>query len=165
MTPKLLIIAAVIILVLGAGYYFVMGNKMSSPAMMEPSQAPYQTTSQPSTTTNSAAASSDNIYKTMTDPSKGEYLADFNGMALYTFDKDTPGVSNCYDKCAQVWPVYTSGATAQSTFPPNISVVTRKDGTKQFAWKGMPLYYYADDSKVGDIMGDGVGGIWHLVKP
>ena len=30
----------------------------------------------------------------------GGILTDSKGMTLYVFDKDTPGVSNCYDKCA-----------------------------------------------------------------
>ena len=33
-----------------------------------------------------------------------EVLTDANGMTLYTFDKDAPGVTNCYDKCAVNWP-------------------------------------------------------------
>lgn len=110
-------------------------------------------------------APSNNIYTSKTDPQKGNYLADFAGTSLYVFDKDTVGVSNCNGNCAQLWPPYSSGATAQSQFPPYISVLTRTDGSKQFAWKGMPLYYYAKDKAPGDVMGDGVGGFWHLVKP
>ncbi|MGE3832891.1 MAG: hypothetical protein AB7F76_18015, partial [Parvibaculaceae bacterium] len=26
------------------------------------------------------------------------------------------------------------------------------------------LYYYDDDKKAGDMMGDGKGGAWHIVK-
>jgi len=33
--------------------------------------------------------------------SAGNVLADANGMTLYTFDKDTPGKSNCNGKCAE----------------------------------------------------------------
>jgi predicted lipoprotein with Yx(FWY)xxD motif len=49
--------------------------------------------------------------------------------------------------------------------PANITVIIRTDGTKQFAWNSMPLYYYSKDAKAGDLTGDGVGGVWHLVKP
>ena len=112
----------------------------------------------------SATAPSNNIYLVKTDATKGKYMTDFNGMTLYTFDKDTSGVSNCYNGCVKAWPVYTSGATAEKTLPENITVIKRKDGTEQFAWKGMPLYYYVQDTKAGDITGDGVGGIWHIVK-
>ena len=34
----------------------------------------------------------------------GDVLAGDNGMTLYTFKKDTAGVSNCYDQCATNWP-------------------------------------------------------------
>ncbi len=107
---------------------------------------------------------SNNIYMSKTDPQKGSYLTDFKGMTLYVFDKDTSGMSNCNGTCAKTWPPYTSGAIAQSQFPANISVITRADGSKQFAWKGMSLYYFASDTKPGDVTGDGVGGVWHLVK-
>lgn len=149
-------------LVLGAAvygliYYFVFAKKGSY-------------TYQPATTvpvspTQAAANPSSNIYTTRNSTTKGAYLADFAGMTLYTFDKDTSGVSTCYSSCAKVWPPYTSGATAQKTLPVNITVITRTDGTKQFAWKGMPLYYYATDQKPGDITGDGVNGVWHIAKP
>lgn len=107
---------------------------------------------------------SDNIYLTKTDPTKGAYLTDFAGMTLYTYDKDQAGVSNCTGACLKLWPVYTSGATAQKLFPTNISVIKRADGSDQFAWNGKPLYYYASDKQAGDLTGDGVGGVWHIVK-
>lgn len=107
---------------------------------------------------------SGNIYMSKTDPKKGNYMTDFQGMTLYTFDKDSNGVSNCYNGCAQTWPPYTSGAVAQTNFPTGISVITRTNGSKQFAWNGKPLYYYASDVKAGDTNGDGIGGTWHIVK-
>ena len=136
-------------------YYFVFAKK----GVSYTSPAPYTTT----TTQNSAP--SDNIYLTKTDATKGNYMTDFAGMTLYTYDKDTKGVSNCSGGCLAAWPAYISGATAQTTLPANITVITRSDGSKQFAWKGMPLYYYAKDKSVGDITGDGVGGVWHIIKP
>lgn len=88
-----------------------------------------------------------------------EILTDANGMTLYTFDKDTAGVSNCYDDCAAKWPpVFADeGAMADGDF----SIVERKDGTKMWAYKGMPLYLWVNDTKPGDTTGDGVGGVWH----
>ena len=89
-----------------------------------------------------------------------EILTDANGMTLYTFDKDTPGVSNCYDDCAVNWPPAFAGddAVAEGDF----TLVERTDGTQMWAYKGWPLYYWKDDTKPGDITGDGVGGVWHL---
>lgn len=116
------------------------------------------------TPTNTAIDYHDNIYLSKTDATKGAYMTDFAGMTLYTYDRDTQGVSNCAGACAAAWKPYTSGATAQGTFPANITVITRADGSQQFAWKGMPLYYYSADQSAGDINGDGVGGVWHIVK-
>ena len=94
--------------------------------------------------------------------SEGGVLADSKGMTLYIFDKDVPGTSNCHDGCAASWPPFIAkeGASAEGDF----SLVTRKDGAAQWAFKGMPLYYWAGDDAPGDATGDGVGGVWHVLK-
>lgn len=99
--------------------------------------------------------------KTM-DTAKGEILTDAQGMALYTFDKDAAGTSNCYDDCAVKWPPATAAAGAMAA--DDFTLVARKDGSQQWAFKGMPLYLWQGDKKPGDISGDGVGGVWHLAK-
>lgn len=88
-----------------------------------------------------------------------EVLTDANGMTLYTYDKDTAGVSNCYDKCATNWPplMVSADAKAEGDF----TIVDRTDGTKMWAYKGMPLYLWVKDTKPGDTTGDGVGEVWH----
>ena len=45
------------------------------------------------------------------------------------------------------------------------TIVTRSDGTRQWAFKGQPLYYFTKDMKSGDVTGDGVGGNWKTVRP
>jgi predicted lipoprotein with Yx(FWY)xxD motif len=87
-------------------------------------------------------------------------ITDANGMTLYTFDKDTAGVSNCYDKCAAAWPpAYAPAGTAGSG---DYSIVKRTDdGDLEWAYKGMPLYLWIKDKKPGDVTGDGVGNVWH----
>jgi predicted lipoprotein with Yx(FWY)xxD motif len=89
-----------------------------------------------------------------------EVLTGPNGMTLYIFDKDTAGVTNCYDSCAEKWPPLFAddGAKPEGDF----TIVDRTDGTKMWAHKGMPLYYWVDDKAPGDTTGDGVGGVWHL---
>ncbi|HEY9381366.1 MAG TPA: hypothetical protein VIQ01_08985, partial [Burkholderiales bacterium] len=44
------------------------------------------------------------------------------------------------------------------------SLVVRDDGTKQWAYEGMPLYLYAADKKAGDRTGDNVKNAWHVIK-
>ncbi|MFB9947243.1 hypothetical protein ACFFP0_00205 [Rhizobium puerariae] len=94
---------------------------------------------------------------------KGDVLAGEKGMTLYTFRNDKPGTSNCYDKCAQNWPpvMAASDAKADGAY----SIVTRKDGSRQWAKYGMPLYYWVKDTKEGDVTGDGVNGVWDVAKP
>lgn len=88
-------------------------------------------------------------------------LVDANQMTLYTFDKDTAGKSNCYDGCAKKWPPVAakSGAAAQGDY----SIVTRDDGTTQWAYKDMPLYLWINDKKPGDKKGNKMGGVWHII--
>jgi predicted lipoprotein with Yx(FWY)xxD motif len=94
---------------------------------------------------------------------KGEVAAAPTGMTLYTYKKDEKGTSNCYDKCATNWPPFTADGAAKPEGA--YSLVTRKDGTKQWAKDGMPLYFWIKDTKEGEATGDGVGGVWDVVKP
>lgn len=90
-------------------------------------------------------------------------LVGANGMTLYIFDKDAGGKSACNGPCAGNWPPLTAAATdaAEGDF----SVITRDDGSKQWAQKGKPLYYWVKDAKPGDKTGDGFNNVWHVAKP
>ena len=89
-------------------------------------------------------------------------LADLNGRTLYTYDKDQPGKSECIAVCAAIWPPYV--APEDATAGGHWSLVQRYDGVKQWAYDGSPVYTYRPDLKPGDTFGDGVEGVWHLVK-
>lgn len=93
----------------------------------------------------------------------GAVLVDSKGKTLYTYDRDAVGQSNCTGACAVAWPPAeaTAGAMATGQF----SIVMRSGATRQWAYKGKPLYGYIKDSKPGDITGDGDDGIWHAAKP
>ncbi len=94
---------------------------------------------------------------------KGEVLAGEKGMTLYTFKKDTSGVSNCNDDCAKAWPPFVAmaGDKADGAY----TLFKRKDGSMQWAKNGMPLYYWMKDKKKGDVTGDGFKGVWDAAKP
>jgi predicted lipoprotein with Yx(FWY)xxD motif len=87
-------------------------------------------------------------------------LTDAAGRTVYTFDKDTAGKSNCSGGCLTVWPAFAAkaGAKAEGDFG-----VIEAGGARQWSFKGKPLYYYASDAKAGDQLGDGMGGVWHVV--
>jgi len=88
-----------------------------------------------------------------------------NGMTLYTFDRDAAGSgkSACNGQCAANWPPLMAGADAKATG--SWSIVTRDDGTKQWAYQGKPLYYWTKDQKPGDKTGDGFNNVWKTAKP
>ena len=89
-------------------------------------------------------------------------LVDASGMTVYTFDKDTAGSgkSACNGPCATMWPPVP--VTEDRVSAP-YSVVTREDGAKQLAYKGKPLYLFANDTKPGDRKGDKMKDVWHVV--
>ena len=92
----------------------------------------------------------------------GGMMTDNAGMTLYTFDKDAGGKSACNGPCAGNWPPLMAGSDAKASG--DWSVITRDDGSKQWAYKGKPLYLWSKDQKPGDMTGDGFNGVWHVVK-
>lgn len=86
-----------------------------------------------------------------------------DGLALYTFDRDTEeGKSACNNMCATAWPPVP--ATADNKPLGDWTIITRDDGSLQWAYKGKPVYTFAQDSEAA-ITGDGMGGVWHLLHP
>ncbi len=90
-------------------------------------------------------------------------LTDAKGMTLYTFDKDQSGKSVCNGNCAKNWPPLMADAGSMSMG--DWTVITRDDGSKQWAYKGKALYTWIKDTKPGETTGDGVGGVWHNAVP
>jgi predicted lipoprotein with Yx(FWY)xxD motif len=90
-------------------------------------------------------------------------LTNADGMTLYTFDKDSAGKSACNGGCAANWPPLTAGPDAKAMA--KWSIVTREDGSKQWAYDGKPLYTWKKDQKPGDKTGDGfLNNTWHVAK-
>jgi predicted lipoprotein with Yx(FWY)xxD motif len=106
----------------------------------------------------------ENVPTKMGDSSKGKVLTDEKGMTLYVFDRDSDGKSACNGPCAGNWPPLK--ATASSSPTDEYTVITRDDGSKQWAYKGRPLYTWHNDKTPGDITGDGfLNGAWHIAQP
>jgi predicted lipoprotein with Yx(FWY)xxD motif len=104
-----------------------------------------------------------NAPEVLTLASSQAVLTDSKGMTLYTFDNDASGVSNCNGGCAKKWPPFAAkvGAPAPAA---GYTIITRDDGTSQWAKDGAPLYFWVGDKKAGDTTGDGVGGVWHTAQ-
>ncbi|MGM9514614.1 hypothetical protein ACS5PK_10215 [Roseateles sp. DB2] len=90
-------------------------------------------------------------------------LVGANGMTLYTFDKDSAGKSACNGPCASNWPPLMAAADAKAGG--DWTVITRDDGSRQWAYKSKPLYYWVKDQKPGDRTGDGFNKVWRLATP
>lgn len=116
-------------------------------------------------TTSTAFAAAPGASLFMIESAAGQgYLADGNGMTLYVFNNDKAGSSSCYGQCAVIWPPYLVSSTSSlPTLPPEAGFITRSDGTIQLTWGGKPLYYYSADLKPGDMLGNGLQGLWHIV--
>lgn len=103
------------------------------------------------------------------DATHGTFLVSAsNQMTLYTFTKDTPGVSNCTSAgCVKNWPLLSVTAGTKIAAGPGIkgelSTISRADGMTQVTYKSLPLYFYIKDVAVGDV--NGVYTNWELAKP
>ncbi len=92
-------------------------------------------------------------------------LTDASGMTLYTFDRDMAGngKSACMEQCAVNWPALHAQASDQASG--DYGIIARADGTRQWTYKGKPLYRWLKDQKPGDQTGDGVNNVWRVAKP
>jgi predicted lipoprotein with Yx(FWY)xxD motif len=97
----------------------------------------------------------------------GWVLALTNGQVVYVYDKDTKGgTPACTGSCAAVWPPVTGGNPMASPADKGLGTfgtVAAAGGIKQVTYNGMPLYTFKG-AKPLVTHGNGVGGVWHVVK-
>ena len=124
------------------------------------------TVTQTSTSTQTVASPSSPAYTVGLgyNSSIGFYLTNATGFTLYMFKVDKPnnGTSACYGNCAINWPAFS---TSKIALPPGLSAssfgtITRKDGSKQVTYNGLPLYFFHKDLQAGNTFGQGVGTVW-----
>ncbi len=98
----------------------------------------------------------------------GPYFTDSDGMTLYLFTVDDPGLSNCYDQCAENWPPFLleegQSVIVGDGINGELGTTTREDGGVQVTYNGFPLYYWINDEQPGDMTGHGVSGVWAVVS-
>jgi predicted lipoprotein with Yx(FWY)xxD motif len=98
--------------------------------------------------------------------SAGKIVVDGKGMSVYFFTKDTKdsGNSACTGACLTMWPpLTTTSATPKAEgVTGTLGTITTPAGAKQVTLNGLPLYYYEQDKKPGDILGQGVNDLWYL---
>src|SRR5690348_5624358 len=154
-------------------------SKNSSSSASAATSAPAATATRPATspTTASAAAAPTTAAAAATTAPAGaanvtvkvgtangtKVLVDSRGFTLYTSNRDTAGSgkSAVTGPVLQAWPalILASGTpTKGDGVTGDLTVITRDDGTKQVAYKGLPLYFWQNDKAPGDATGNGTGG-------
>ncbi len=96
----------------------------------------------------------------------GYVLAAANGQVVYTYAKDTKGgTPTCTGSCAAIWPPLTGNpvVSAADTGLGTLGTVSDPNGAKQVTYNGMPLYTYKGAKPLAT-KGNGVGGVWHVIK-
>jgi predicted lipoprotein with Yx(FWY)xxD motif len=97
----------------------------------------------------------------------GNVLTDSAGNTLYFFSPDANGQTACTGPCLAAWPsFYTPKVTADAGLQASdFGFIKRPDGGLQSTYKGWPLYYFAQDTKAGQVNGDGLESVWFVAKP
>lgn len=93
----------------------------------------------------------------------GTILVNAQGFTLYHLTAENAGKIVCTAACTKLWPPLLSSSmpAAESSVPAgSLSLVSRPGGTKQVAYKGMPLYMFAHDTAAGQTNGQGFKGVW-----
>ena len=160
---KKFIYLLIIVVVLAAIWLLLTASKPT----VAPAASSVPTSTAPISGTNVVSG----YFNQRTSPTLGTYLTDNQGMTLYTFTHDSPGVSNCTSVCLTKWAPYGPDLSATGTAPINlpmlpagVSTIKGNNGMVQFTWQGMPLYHYFEDKTPGDTFGEGVLNAWYVVK-
>ena len=139
------------------------GSSGSSSTSTPPATSATQAAGQPSTGVTPVKGSTVLIVQ---KSALGFVLALSNGQVVYTYAKDSKGgTPACTGSCASLWPPVTGipvaspGATGLAT----LGTVAAANGAKQITYDGMPLYTFKG-AKPLYTKGDGVGGVWHVIK-
>lgn len=135
-------------------------------------------TANTATTKPAAAKSAPSVvigtYKT---PEDGTLITGANNRSLYILKADEQSTSahdkssTCNGACAAVWPPVLASTTPTVSGKANASLIgltKRSDGTKQVTYNGLPLYYYAADTKAGQASGNHLKdtfGLWIGMLP
>lgn len=117
------------------------------------------------TATTPAAPSKTLLYVRKT--SVGYVLATSTGQTVYWYASDIKGSgkSTCLGSCLTAWPAVTGAPVAAPgvQLAGKLGTITRPGGVVQATYNGYPLYTYAQDMTPGQALGNGSGGVWHVI--
>jgi predicted lipoprotein with Yx(FWY)xxD motif len=106
------------------------------------------------------------VVMTATNKTLGKKIVvNLKGMTLYSLSVERNGKFICTNKtCLSVWKPLTVAKGAVPTGIAHLSVVMRPDGRRQVAYRGGPLYRFVQDTRPGDVKGNGFKdvGVWRV---
>ena len=141
--------------------------KGSSSSPAAPSPKPHHTAGpQPSSADDQSIPAVGTTVMIVQHSNLGYVLAKAGGQVVYTYSKDKKGgPGTCTGSCASTWPAATGTPQAGPAdhFPGTFTVVKGAGGVQQIAYNGMPLYTFAG-AKPYSTAGNGIDGLWHVVK-
>ena len=92
-------------------------------------------------------------------------LVNLRGKTLYHLSVEKNGRFVCTGACTTAWPplVVPKGTTPKGAA--RLGTIKRPDGRLQVTYRGWPLYAFANDTRPGDVKGEGLKdvGVWHAV--
>ena len=91
-------------------------------------------------------------------------LVNASGRTLYHLSVERKGHFICVDKtCLSFWHPLLVRKGTKPTGRVALGTVRRPNGTFQVAYRGEPLYTFVQDTKRGDVKGEGFKdvGVWH----
>ena len=90
----------------------------------------------------------------------GQALVDADKRTVYFFDgKSLPEAACKVSSCVTRWAPVSAPEIARPVG--DFTIVTAADSTRQWAYKGKPLFTFSGDLSKGDAHGDGIDGKWH----
>ena len=104
---------------------------------------------------------------------KRTILVTGSGMTLYENTTELKGKIHCTGSCRTAWPPLLVPAGGKPTAGAGVTqsrlgTLKRRDGGTQVTYRGVPLYRFVSDKKLGDVTGQGVkdlGGTWSAATP
>lgn len=124
-----------------------------------------------STTVTTVASAAHGTVDVGTVKNYGQVLVTVSGRVLYLLTADHRDASSCSTACVRAWPpllVKGEVKAGPGVDPKLVSSFQTHDGENQVAYKGHPLYTFAQDTSAGSALGEGIhtyGGTWWMVSP
>ena len=157
MRTKFILLAG-LVLGVGVGAY-LLAVRTTPPARLEASLA-----TPPGVTLHNTVEQRPVPYNLLSTVKGAFRFGDAKGMTAYFTDADTtPGKSSCEGDCAANWPAVLAPAGAKPVG--EWTIVDRADGSRQWAYRGKPLYTSVKDKVWGQLKGDRADGTWHVAIP